>query len=388
MKRREAVSDGRRPVVAMVSDAIYPYHRGGKEVRYHELARRLAERAEIHVYTMHWWKGPRERSEGAVTFHAISKLHRLYTKDRRSVSQAIFFAAACFRLLKSRFDVLEADHIPYFQVLALRVVATLKRRPLVVTWHEVWGRSYWRQYLGWVGPAAWMIESLAMRLPDHIIAASPQTAERLRMLGAYGGPITEAPNGIDIEEIRNTYPDEAATDLVVVGRLMVHKRIDMLLEAVALLHRDGMPVTCRVIGDGPERLSLRGRARALGVDRAVDFRHDVGEQKDVYALMKAAKVFVFPSAREGFGIAVLEALACGLPVVTTSAPDNLAQHLALRSPRSIVCDPSAPAIAASIKRLLAERATRPCHGSGVDESWLAGYSWEAAADRVAEALAL
>jgi glycosyltransferase involved in cell wall biosynthesis len=386
MKRREALSDHRRPVVAMVSDAIYPYHRGGKEIRYHELARRLAERADVHVYTMHWWKGPRERTEDAVTFHAISRLHGLYTKNRRSVSQAIFFAIACFRLLRTRFDVLEADHIPYFQVMVLRIVATLKRRPLVVTWHEVWGRSYWRQYLGRAGLAAWLVESLVMRLPDHIIAASPQTAERLRVLGVYRGTITDAPNGIDIDAIRDIYPDEAATDLVVVGRLMAHKRIDMLLDAVALLHADGVPVTCRVIGDGPERPGLLGHARTLGIEHAIDFRHDVGEQKDVYALMKAAKVFVFPSAREGFGIAVLEALACGLPVVTTSAPDNLAQHLASRSSCSIVCDPSAPAVAAAVKRMLAPRESHAGDNARIDESWLAEYSWETAADRVAKAL--
>ena len=383
------MSDHRRTVVAMVSDAIYPYHRGGKEVRYHELSRRLAERADVHVYTMHWWKGPRERTEGAVTFHAISQLHGLYTKNRRSVSQALFFALACFRLLKSKFDVLEADHIPYFQVIVLRIVATLKRKPLVVTWHEVWGRSYWRQYLGRAGFAAWLVESLVMRLPDHIIAASPQTAERLRVLNIYRGPITDAPNGIDIDAIRNIYPDEAATDLVVVGRLMAHKRVDMLLDAVALLHAAGLPVTCRVIGDGPERLALQGHARALGIDHAIEFRHDVAEQKDVYALMKAARAFVFPSAREGFGIAVLEALACGLPVVATTAPDNLAQHLVSRSSCSIVCDPSALGVAAAVKQILARPESRSGEDdSWIDESWLAEYSWETAADRVAEALAV
>jgi glycosyltransferase involved in cell wall biosynthesis len=382
------VSDHRRSVVAMVTDAIYPYHRGGKEIRYHELARRLAERADVHVYTMHWWKGPRERTEDAVTFHAISRLIGLYTKNRRSVSEAIFFAIACFRLLKSKFDVLEADHMPYFQIIVLRIVATLKRKPLVVTWHEVWGRSYWRQYLGPAGIMAWLVESLAMRLPDHIIAASPQTAERIRALGVYRGPITDAPNGIDLETIRSTYPDEAATDLVVVGRLMAHKRVDMLLDAVALLHADGVPVTCRVIGDGPERLALHGHAHALGIDHAIDFRHDIGEQKDLYAHMKAARVFVFPSAREGFGIALLEALACGLPVVTTSAPDNLAKHIASRSSRSTICDPSAPSIAAAVKHMLAQGGARSGDDAGIGESWLAEYSWETAADRVAEVLGI
>jgi glycosyltransferase involved in cell wall biosynthesis len=338
---------------------------------------------------MQWWKGPRERAEGAVTFHAISRLHRLYTKDRRSVSQAVFIAIACFRLLKTKFDVLEAEHIPYFQVIVLRVVATLKRKPLVITWHEVWGKSYWKHYLGRAGFAAWMIESTAMRLPDHIIAASPQTAERLRTVGAYKGPITKAPNGIDMDVIRNVYPDTATIDLVVVGRLMAHKPFDMLLDAVALLHSEGIPVTCRVIGEGPERLSLHHHAQELGIDHTIDFRHDIGDLKDVYALMKSAKVLVFPSACEGFGIAVLEALACGLPVVATMAPDNMSQHLVARSSRSAICDSAAPAVAAAVKHVLADRAS--CSGVDGDEgsgSWLADHGWETAATRVAVALAV
>jgi glycosyltransferase involved in cell wall biosynthesis len=160
----------------------------------------------------------------------------------------------------------------------------------------------------------------------------------------------------------------------------------MLLDAVALLHAEGMPVTCRVIGDGPQREELRSRAHAAGLDWAVEFRHDIREQKEVYALVKAAKVFVFPSAREGFGIAVLEALACGVPVVTTSAPDNLAQHLVARSPRGTICDPSAEAMAAAVKALLAGvLPVSETIGSGNDV-WLADYGWDVMTERVANAL--
>jgi glycosyltransferase involved in cell wall biosynthesis len=386
MRRKHPVAEDQHPVVALVSDAIFPYHRGGKEIRYHELSRRLAGRAQVHLYTMHWWDGPRMRKDEAVTLHAISPLLPLYTHNRRSLGQAIFFALACVRLLASRFDVLEADHMPYLQILMLRFVATVKRKRFVVTWHEVWGWSYWRQYLGWAGFAAWFVEKLAMRLPDHIIAASPHTAERLGKALGPRASITIAPNGIDLEAVRGSYPDEATTDLVVVSRLIAHKRIDMLLDVVALLHAEGMPVTCRIIGDGPERERLRNQARTQGLEQAVDFRHDVREQKEVYALIKAAKVFVFPSAREGFGIAVLEALACGVPVVTTSAPDNLAQYLVARSPRGIICDPAVPAIANAVKMRLADRGSSTAENSSDDDSWLADYGWDAMADQVASSL--
>jgi glycosyltransferase involved in cell wall biosynthesis len=366
-------------VVAMVSDAIHPYHRGGKELRYHELTSRLADRADVHVYTMHWWNGPRVRTEAGVTFHAISRLLPLYAKDRRSLRQAALFGLACLRLLRYDFDVLEADHIPFVQVLVLRLVTAVKRKPFVVTWHEVWGRAYWREYLGRAGLAAWLVEALAMRLPDHIIAASPQTADRLRASLGERRAISVAPNGIELAETHGSHPDSAPSDLAVVGRLMTHKRVDMLLEAVALLHAEGLPVTCRVIGDGPERTALRDKAHALGIGGAVEFRHDVSEQKDVYGLLKAARACVFPSAREGFGIAVLEALACGVPVITTSAPDNLARHLVARSVRGTVCEPSAPDLAAAVKAVLAG------DGAGDPDPWLSEYSWDAMADRVAEA---
>src|SRR5215831_19227344 len=135
------MSTNRRPIVALVSDAIYPYHRGGKEIRYHELTRRLAHHAEVHLFTMNWWEGSSVRREEWATLHAISPLLEMYVKGRRSLLQAIVFGLACLRLLKYRFDVIEADHIPYFPVLALRLVASLKRKRLVVTWHEVWGES-------------------------------------------------------------------------------------------------------------------------------------------------------------------------------------------------------------------------------------------------------
>jgi len=370
--------------VAMVSDAIHPYHRGGKELRYHELTQRLADRVDIDVYTMQWWDSAPVRQEGGVTFHAISPLVPLYVNERRSLSQAFRFGFACLRMLRYDFDVLEADHIPFLQVFVLRLVTTLKRKRFVVTWHEVWGREYWRRYLGLAGYAAWIIEALAMRQPDHIVAASPQTAERLRASLGDRCAISVAPNGIDLAAVEAVSPDSAPTDLVVVGRLMAHKRVDMLLESVAMLHAEGLPVTCRVIGNGPERLELHRRVQRLGIANFVDFRHDISEQKDVYSLLKAARACVFPSAREGFGIAVLEALACGVPVITTSAPDNLAQHLVARSVRGIVCDPSTEALATAIRGALSDGSITP----GSPDAWLKEYSWDAMTDVVAEAFGI
>jgi glycosyltransferase involved in cell wall biosynthesis len=368
----------------MVSDAVLPYHKGGKELRYQELLKRLSAQADVHMYTMKWWSGPREHVRDGVTYHAISRLVPMYVKQRRSLRQALIFGASCTRLLLHDFDVLEADNIPFLQVFILRLVTLLKRKRFVVTWHEVWGRAYWQEYLGKLGMLAALVEVIAMRLPDHILAASPQTAERLRSVVGPGKSISLAIHGIDLDEVINVSPAEETCDVTVVGRLIGHKRVDMLLDAVARLHSAGLRVTCRVIGNGPERAALHEQAKAIGIESYIDFRHDVAEQKDVYALMKASRVCVFPSAREGFGVAVVEALACGRPVITTSAPDNLAQHLVARSQYGTVCGPSASELADAVREVLAKRGSD--HGPLVPEAWLHEYSWDAIASQVSAAL--
>jgi glycosyltransferase involved in cell wall biosynthesis len=374
-------SSDRTRVIALVTDAIAPYHRGGKEQRYQALAPRLARDAEVHVYTMNWWRGPRVRRDGDVVYHAIAPLVPLYAGERRSIREALVFAVCCLRLLFARFDVIEADHMPYVQLLPLKLVSLMRRRRLVVTWHECWGRAYWDEYLGPLGRIGWLCEMLSTRLPDAIIAASPQTAERLREL-AGDRPIIVAPNGVDRAAIDAAAPAEDGSDIVVVGRLLSHKRVDLLLDAVARLRERGLELAVEVVGSGPEGKALRAQRDRLRLGAHVRFLDQVHGQTALYGRLKAAQVAVFPSEREGFGIAVLEALACGTPVVTTSAPDNLARHLVTESGGGVVCAPEAGAIADAIEQLLDSASA----GSGVDEGWLADYEWDAVARRVAGAL--
>jgi glycosyltransferase involved in cell wall biosynthesis len=374
------VASGARPVVALVTDAILPYHRGGKEVRYREIASRLADRADVHVYTMNWWRGASARREDGVTLHAISPMIPLYAGERRSVRQAVVFALSCLKLLWHRFDVIEADHMPYMQLFVLRLVASLRRKRLVATWHECWGRDYWQRYMGRPGVVGWWLERLAMALPDHIVAASEETARRLREDVPPRIGVSTAPNGVDLALIARTPPATRRSDVIAVGRMLSHKRFDLLIDTLALLRDEGDPVFCRIVGDGPERDALHRLASERGVDHLIEFHHDVADPAELYGLLKASRAFAFPSEREGFGIAALEALACGLPVVTTSAPDNLARELVGRAAAGVVCEPNAEALAAALRSALAPAPPPP------PEAWIQEFDWSAVTDHVWDVL--
>lgn len=352
---------------------------GGKEIRYHHLCSRLGRHEiDVHVFTMHWWDGSRHRHDDGVDYTAISRRVPLYDGERRSIVQALWFSFGCFRLLRHRFDVIEADHMPYLPLFPLRIVASLKRVPLVVTWHEVWGTEYWRTYLGRAGVIGALLERLAMRLPDHVVAVNAATRERLIDGGVAASCVSVLPNGVDLALIAASPPATTTFDLIYVGRLIEHKRVADLLGAIGTLSSEGMTFTCAIVGTGPERERLEQRAVDLGIARHVRFFGALDEHEAVYGLMKSSTCVVLPSVREGFGVVVVEAFACGVPVITTDHPDNLAQLLVDDGVTGWLSEPTVGALAAAIRR----SREHPCDLTGADAT-LERCDWDQLAGQLA-----
>jgi glycosyltransferase involved in cell wall biosynthesis len=342
--------------LAVVSDAVHPFNHGGKETRLRELTTRLPALGwEPHIYTMHWWPGPRDFRDGSVTMHAISPLYPLYSGGRRSIWQAVAFSLCCFRLIAVPFDVVEVDQIPFLPLLVVRIVSWIRRKPMVATWHEVWGPAYWRAYLGPLGVVGSAVERLAVRLPDRIIAASTGTASRLDSVLRRDADVTIAASGVDLAAVGAAPADPAQFDFLFVGRLLRHKNMHVVLEALNILRKQGHQFNLRVIGTGPEETRLRAQALGYGLSHAVRFDGRVDQHASVLGAMKSAGVFVFPSVREGFGVAPLEAMACGTPVVTSDHPDNHAREHVINGYNGLVCAPVADALAEAMMAALSGR---------------------------------
>lgn len=346
----------------MVSDALYPWHKGGKEIRYRYLLDELPRLGfDIEVFSMRWWDSPPrepDTGQGSLRYVAICPRVPLYRGDRRSIFQSVLFAAATLKLLRGGYDLIEADHMPYLQLIPLRIVAWARRVPLVVTWHEVWGREGWRTYLGRLGAVGAAAEALGARLPNEIVAVSAGTAEKLSSMGVPAYRVQVISNAIDLEELATVVADPAAPELLFVGRLLAHKNAHLAIEAASLLRERGHDVRLGIVGVGPEERALRDLTRERGLEDRVTFYGSIEDQRDVWALMRGCRVLLAPSVREGYGLVVAEALALGTPVVGVRHPDNESSRLIDAETGSLVDAESAAALADAAATWLSATSSR------------------------------
>jgi glycosyltransferase involved in cell wall biosynthesis len=146
---------------------------------------------------------------------------------------------------------------------------------------------------------------------------------------------------------------DKALRFVTAGRLVFQKGFDLLLEAVALC-RD-LPIELTILGDGPLRDDLSGQAARLGIAEQVRF---VGYQENPYAWFAAADAFVVSSRFEGLSNVMLEALACGTPLIATPAPGGTLEVLQPLAECEIAAEVSAPALEQAIRKWVARRPGR------------------------------
>jgi glycosyltransferase involved in cell wall biosynthesis len=215
-----------------------------------------------------------------------------------------------------------------------------------------------------------------LRAATAVLTCTRQNMDFLRHLAPDlpPGRIRLSYHGVDLEAYRPASRPPRAFRALAVGTLLPRKGFDTLLEACAILERDGTAVECLVVGDGPLRAELENHARDLGLKGARFLgRRSQEELPEIY---RSASVLVMPAVcREPggrgpaaadkihFGIpnVILEAMACGLPVITTPLP---AVREVLREGENglLVPERDAPALAGALRRLAADPVRRTSMG--------------------------
>jgi glycosyltransferase involved in cell wall biosynthesis len=192
----------------------------------------------------------------------------------------------------------------------ISALATCICRPkALISWEVVTGRLSWYQVLAY--------RLLAGRFA-HVAAVSDSIHPFIRGLrGMKAERISTIYYGVDLEKYRPVNRPANGTGLVfgTVARLVYQKGHTWLLEAIPRILEKYPQARWRFAGDGAKRSDLEAQAQRLGISHAVEF---LGSRSDVQDLLGTFDVFILPSLWEGFPNVLLEAMACGLPVIATA----------------------------------------------------------------------
>jgi glycosyltransferase involved in cell wall biosynthesis len=341
-----------RPRLALVYDRIYPLLKGGGERRFYEIGRRLAHEFEVGFFYYGQGAAPTDYPDSVAI--GVGGEVSMYTPGgRRSIIESADFARRLWGPLSAfKPDIIDVSSVSYAAVPVCALVAKRVRASLVVTWHEYWG-AYWSQYLpAGLALVARGFERSIPRLASANVAVSTFTAERLQ--AAAGAVAHVDPNGIDLAAISKSSPTSKTTDIVFVGRLIKEKRVDLLLSAIRKVAPSVSFLHVQVIGDGPEKHAIDELVRELPPNVRVDLVPRVADESELYARIKAAKMLVLPSEREGYGLVVAESQACGTVPVVLSGKDNASVELIENGETGIVAQANADRLADTIGLLLTD----------------------------------
>jgi glycosyltransferase involved in cell wall biosynthesis len=311
--------------VCIVYDCLSPYTIGGAERWYRNLAERLAAAGHEVVYlTLRQWPRDEPPAIPGVQVVAVGPRLELYSHGRRRlVPPLVFGAGVLLHLLRRRrrYDVVHTASFPYFSVLAAGAARGGYR--LVVDWHEVWSRSYWREYLGRAGFVGWRIQRRCARVRQTAFCFSRLHANRLRELGVCGEPrVLEG----EYAGAPGTAPVPAELVVVFAGRQIPEKQVPALVRALPRAQELVPGLRARIFGDGPEHGLVLELVEALGLGDSVEVPGFVAADV-VDSALRESLCLVLPSRREGYGLVVVEAAARGVPSVVVSGPDNAALEL-------------------------------------------------------------
>lgn len=268
----------------------------------------------------------------------------LFILDRMKTKQFDFcLVLKLFRLLNNEhFDILHTHlyHSGFYGRLAARLIPITRRPKIFHTLHNIYPKRRPRRH--------W-INRVLSHWTDAVIAVSEDVRESV-LLNDRISPekVTVVENGIDVGRFKNPMNCEAARGRLgiskigpvigCVARLTEQKGIVYLLRAFPEIQKKYSTAKLLLVGDGDLRNCLIEEAKQLGVSGAVLF---MGTRTDIPEILSGLDVFVLPSLWEGLGLAAVEAMAAGVPVVGTRVPGL--RSLIIPDKTGLMVEPADPA---------------------------------------------
>lgn len=286
--------------VAIVSEFSVSYFAGGGEQRYYELARQLVARGhDVTWVTMKQRDSPKRETIDGIRFRRIGP--RIQSPPARSIPQFLsYMIALFFHFLTHQYDMVDAQTFSPLPPTWFACLLTGQR--MLATIHDVAGTGGDQ----WTTGGSGRLERFICRLPYKRIITVSEFVKR-QLVKHYDIPserIAAVHNGIDTSVVERISAQKKTRDLIFVGRMVEHKHPEEFIKAV-----NGW--NAAMIGDGPLAERVKRKARRAGVE----YLGRLASHEDVLREIKRSRVLVLPSTREGLGLVIAEAGACGVPTV-------------------------------------------------------------------------
>lgn len=205
---------------------------------------------------------------------------------------------------------------------------------------------------GLKGTIAGFFTKTIYRFASRIIAVSSGVREELLSAGLPSANVVAIPNPIDLDFInaRKSEPLDIERPFVLfVGRLSKQKNVDVLIEAFDLLSNEGLGL--RIVGSGEEEHSLRKLVANLGLKERITF---IPFDPNPFRYMARAEAFVLPSRYEGFPNVLVEAMACGTPVIAADCCEGVREIVKHDVTGLLFAVGDKEALSNSIKRIMSD----------------------------------
>ncbi len=343
---------------------------GGAEVHLHEILSRMAARGhEVTLFSANFRGGSEEE-----TYDGIRVFRRGSWYDANYV---LPFAIRSF-LKENSCDLVIEDinKIPFF------LPAFVKPRVTAVVPH-LFGSTVFRETNPLFGSYVYIWERFIPFVYQscRFVVISPSTKEDLIQRGIPHDRIEVVFCGLDHSTYRlldGTSRFEEPT-MVHFGRIRKYKSVDVLIRAFGLVRRKLNNARLLIAGDGPERPSLERLTDRLNLNESVQFL-GVVETRSLVEILNRSHLFINASSKEGWGLTVLEANACGVPVIASNRPGL--KDSVQNDKTGLLVDYGRPeAFAEKALELLED----PVRWRGMSEAsvkWARSFTWERTANEM------
>lgn len=288
-----------------------------------------------------------------------------------------FLPALSTTIRQLDFDLIHAhSHLFWMTATAVKIAKAMKK-PVVTTVHGVLAERNSFVNLAQYS-YLYTFGSRVFKNSTRTICLTNSDAAEIVRFGANPKKIRVVPNAVDTSLFKPG--EENGNKLVWVGRFVPEKGIQYLVKAAKIVLSEHDDVKFVLVGEGPLRLYIMKLATKNGLKEKISFAGKMS-QREVAQVMQSASVFVLPSLREGFPKTLLEAMACGKPVIASNIPG--VNNVIGNTRGGILVPPKEPkALAETIVELLDDKSLRLKLGSRARQLVLERYNWTTVSDQI------